>query len=78
MLMPGILLSYLGFSASGCYLGLLDKPQKLICRTTGPSFATSLEPFAHPRNEASLSLFYRYYFGRCQAELAQLVLLPFF
>ena len=26
---------------------------------------------------ASLSLFYRYYFGRCSSELAQLVPLPF-
>ena len=29
------------------------------------------------RNVASLSLFYRYYFGRCSSELAQLVPLPF-
>ena len=28
-------------------------------------------------NVASLSLFYRYYFGRCSSELAQLVPLPF-
>ena len=37
----------------------------------------SLEPLAHRRNIASLSLFYRYYFGRCSSELAQLVPLPF-
>ena len=35
------------------------------------------EPLAHHRNVASLSLFYRYYFGRCSSELAQLVPLPF-
>ena len=40
-------------------------------------FAASLEPLAHRRNVASLSLFYRYYFGRCSSELAQLVPLPF-
>ena len=40
-------------------------------------FAASLEPLAHPRNVASLSLFYRYYFGRCSSELAQLVPLPY-
>ena len=58
-------------------LELLDKLQKRICRTVGPSFATSLEPLAHRRNVASLSLFYRYCFGRCSSELAQLVPLSF-
>ena len=48
-----------------------------ICRTVGPSLAASLEPLAHHRNVASLSLFYRYYFGRCSSELAQLVPLPY-
>ena len=55
----------------------LDKLQKQICRTVGPSLAASLEPLAHRRNVGSLSLFYRYYFGRCSSELAQLVPLPF-
>ena len=39
--------------------------------------AASLEPLADRRNVASLSLFYRYYFGRFSSELAQLVPLPF-
>ena len=64
-------------SAPSCYLELLDKLQKWICRTVGPSLAASLEPLAHRRNVASLSLFYRYYFGRCSSELAQLVSLFF-
>ena len=51
--------------APSCYLELLDKLQKRICRTVGPSLAASLEPLAHHRNVASLSLFCRYYFGRC-------------
>ena len=63
---------------SSCYLELLDKLQKQICRTVGPSLAASLEPLAHCRNVASLSLFYRYYFGRCSSELAHLVSLPYF
>ena len=63
--------------ASSCYLDLLDKLQKRICRIVSPSLAASLEPLAHCRNVASLSLFYRYYFGRCSSELAQLVPLPF-
>ena len=49
--------------APSCYLQLLDKLQKQICRTVGPS--------------ASLSLFCRYYFGRCSSEMAQLVPLPY-
>ena len=60
-----------------CYLDLLDKLQKRIYRIVGPSLAASLEPLAHRRNVASLSLFYRYYFDRCSSELAQLVPLPF-
>ena len=59
--------------APTCYLELLDKLQKRICRTVGPSLAASLETLAHCRNVASLTLFYRYYFGRCSSELAHLV-----
>ena len=64
-------------AAPSCYLELLDKLQNRICRTVGPSLADSLEPLAHRRNVARLSLFYRYYFGGCSSEVAQLVLLPF-
>ena len=56
---------------------LLDKLQKQICRIVGPSLAASLKPLAHRRNVASLSLLYRYYFGKCSSELAELVPLPF-
>ena len=63
--------------APSCYFELLGKLQKRICRTVGSLLATSLEPLAHRRNVASSSLFYRYYFGRCSSELAQLILLPF-
>ena len=63
--------------APSCYLDLLDKLQKRICRTVGLSLAASLEPLVHRRNVPSLSLFYRYYFGKCSSELAQLVPLPY-
>ena len=63
--------------APSCYLDLLDKLQKRICRIIGPSFTASLESLAQRRNVACLCLFYRYYFGRCSSELAQLVPLPF-
>ena len=60
--------------APSWYLELLDKLQKRICRTAGPCLTASVEPLDHRRNLASLSLFYRYYFGRCSSKLAQLVL----
>ena len=63
--------------AAGCYSELLDKLLKRICRAVGPSLAASLEPLAHRWNVACLSLFYKYYFGRCSSELAELVPLPF-
>ena len=64
--------------APSCYLELLDKLQKWICRTVGLSLAAFLEPWSHHQNVASFSLFYRYYFGRCSSELAELVPLPYF
>ena len=63
--------------APSCYLEMLDNLQKWICGTVATSLAASLEPLAHRKNVASLSLFYRYYFGKCSSELAQLVPLPY-
>ena len=63
--------------APSCYFKLLDKLQKQICRTVGPSFAASLESLAHLRNVASLRFFCMYYFVRCSSELAKLVPLPY-
>ena len=60
--------------ASSCYLELLDKLQKRICRTIYPSLAASFEPLAHCQNVVSLSLFYRNCFVGCSSELAQLIL----
>ena len=51
--------------APSCYLELLNNLHKRICRTVRPLLAASLEPLAHLRNVATLSLFNRYYFGRC-------------
>ena len=51
---------YIWAGAPSCFLELLDKLQKRICRTNSPSYAACLEPLAHRRNVASLSLFYRY------------------
>ena len=63
--------------APSCFLELLDKLQKRICKTVGPSLAASPKPLAHRRNIASLSLFCRYYFGKYSSELAELLPLPF-
>ena len=68
---------YVLADAPSCYLELLDKLQKQICRAVGPSPSASLEPLAYCWNGASLSLFYMYSFGRCSAELSQLVPLPY-
>ena len=68
---------YIWAGAPSCFLELWDNLQKRICRTVGPSLAASHEPLAHRRNVASLSLFYRFCFGRCSSELAQLVPLLF-
>ena len=45
--------------------------------TAYASHAAFLEPLAHRRNVTNLSLFYRYYFGRCSSEQAQQILLLF-
>ena len=57
--------------APSWYWKLLDKLQKRIYRTVGSSLAT------HRQIVASLSLFYKHYFGRCSYELPQLILLPY-
>ena len=57
-----IILSCLA-GAPSCYSELLDKLQKRICRIADPSLAAFLESLAHRRNIASLSLFFRYWFG---------------
>ena len=63
--------------ARSCYLELLDTLQKRICSTVGPSLAASIEPLAHRKNVARVGLFYKYYFGRCSCELAELVPLSY-
>ena len=60
-----------------CYLEFLDKTQKLICRTVGPSLAAFFEALTYHWNVASWSLLYRYYVGRCSFELALVVPVPY-
>ena len=68
---------HISAAAPSCFLELLNKLQKQVCRTVGPSFPVSLEHLAHHRNVVSLSLFYRYYFSRCLSELAQVGPFPY-
>ena len=42
-----------------------------------PDKCRTLEPLAHRRNVASLSLSFRYYFARCSFELVKLVPSPY-
>ena len=62
-----------GVGAPRCYLDKLEKLQKRLCRTVGPSLDVSRELLAPRRNLASLSLFYKCYFSRCSSELTELV-----
>ena len=43
--------------APSCYVELLDKLQKRICRTVGPSLAACLEPLGHRRKCSQLKSF---------------------
>ena len=74
--MYGILLSRVGWCPLLLF-GIVRQATKTNMPTVCPLLAASLEPLAQRQNGASLSLFYRYYFGRCASELAQLVPLAF-
>ena len=59
--------------ASKTCLSSLDKVQRRLRRLVGDSLFTTLQPLSHRRNVASLSLFYRYYNGKCSQELQKMV-----
>ena len=69
--MHGILLHHVWAGAPSCYLDLLDKLQKLICRIVGPSLAASFESLAHRKP------LYRHYLSRYSSELDKLVPFPY-
>ena len=75
---PCIECSNVWAGAPSCYLEFLEKLQKRICRTLGPSLTATVEPLTHRRNVACLTLLYSHNFHRPSTELAQLVLLPYF
>ena len=51
----------------------LDAVQKRLRSLVGEELFKTLQPLSHRRNVASLSLFYRYFHGRCSDELHQMV-----
>ena len=54
-------------------LSVLNRLQHRIKGLVGDALYSSLQPLSHRRNVASLSLFYRYYYGKCAKELQHLV-----
>ena len=63
--------------APAMYLNLLDRIQRKAIRLIGDSSLTSsLQSLGLRRNVACLSLFYRYYHGKCSTELANIVPRP--
>ena len=54
-------------------LSLLDRIQSRMRGLVGDELFASLPPLSHRRNVASLSLFYRYFQGKCSEELHSLV-----
>ena len=74
--MYGILLSHLGWCPQ-LLLGIVRQATKTDMQDCWSSLAASLEPFAHHWNVASLSLFYRYYFGTCSSKLIEMVSLTY-
>ena len=55
---------------SSPYISLLDRVESKALRLIGdPSLTLTLDPLSLCRKVASLSLFYRYYFGNCSDEL---------
>ena len=59
--------------ALACHLSLLDGIQRRIANLVGHDLVSSLEPLSLRRSVASLSLFYRYYNGRCSKGLSLVV-----
>ena len=56
---------------SSPHISLLDKVESKAIRLIGdPSLTSTLDPLSLRCKVASLSLFYRYYFGHCSEELA--------
>ena len=54
-------------------LDLLDRVQNRVISLVGSGQSSDWQALSHRMDVASLSLFYRYYYGKCSSELADLV-----
>ena len=54
-------------------LDLLDRVQKRVVRLVGSGLSSDLQALPHRRDVTSLNLFYKYFYGKCSSELADLV-----
>ena len=52
---------------------LLDRVQKRVVSIVGSGFSSDLQALSHRSDVASLSMFYKYYYGKCSSQLADLV-----
>ena len=67
---------HLWAGAPQTHLHLLDRVEKRAKNLIGQPLASELLPLSSRRDVASLSLFYRYYFGRCSSALSESVPKP--
>ena len=54
-------------------LDLLERVQKRVASLVGSGLSSDLQSLLHRRDVASLSLLYKYYYGKYSCELANLV-----
>ena len=55
------------------WLDLLDRVQKPVVSLVSSGLSSDLQALSHRRDVASLSVFYKKYYGICSSELADLV-----
>ena len=67
---------HLWAGAPKTHLHLLDRVEKRAKNLIGQPLANELLPLSVRRDVASLSLFYRYYFGRCSSALSESIPKP--
>ena len=65
--------SHVWAGAPADILSLLDRIQRRVCNNIGEYLSSKLDSLSHRRKVASLSLFYKYFHGRCSDELSSLV-----
>ena len=54
-------------------LDLLDQVKKPVVSFVGSGLSANLQALSHRSDVASLSLYYKYYYGKCSSELADLI-----